>query len=471
MSTEGDPAAEAAAYQRCVATSLALGRAGGLRLQPEIFWLPVSENCNLRCIGCDDVVTGFRKAYISPDEARRLLTAGAGDASFAEIDLTSGEPLLHPQLAELIDICHALHPEARVSVVTNGTVPVRGKYREAYARLDSIGLSIDGATAEVFEAIRVGASFPRFVQTVQDLVALRRETGRPAQIQLCFTACALNLHQLADVVRLGHAWGVDSVYAQTMEMNIAPIQQAIGHLHLDRMDPAERSRLVDEAQAVAAALGIELSASEGLYPLPPAPLPGPSAAFEARAASLGVGVTRRNADGQPLLAATHVRQCQYPWTQAPGIRKTAAGDWQLTVCCYMTEAGNRLVQDRYALGGAAEHGMLDLFNGPGYWQLREDLAAGLTREVCGDCAAALTHPPSLLQHLGWRLEALAREHGLPFPGGEALRHLLQQSGIGPAQARRVRKALREEWLTRFDTPPEWLQAVMQSTSELLAPGD
>jgi len=463
----------AAAFQQAVAGNIAAGRAGHLRLHPEIFWLPVSENCNLRCIGCDDVITGFRKEYLAPADVRRLLSASAGQASFSEIDLTSGEPLLHPQLSEVIDICHELHPKAVVSVVSNGTIPVRGKYREAYARLDSIGLSIDGATAEVFEAVRVGASFERFVQTVKDVVALRDQTGRPAEIQLCFTACAMNLHQLPEVVRLGKSWGVNSVYAQPMEMNIAPIRDAIGHLHLDHMGPAERTRWVDEAVALGRELGLEVAASDGLYPRPKEEekstelQAGPSLAFEEKVAKLGVGVRRRSPDGE--LTLPHVRQCQYPWTQAPGIRKMGAA-WHTTLCCYMSEAANTELAARYDLHDMDQQSMLDLYNGAGYWQFREDLAAGLTHEACGDCAAALTHGPSLLQHLAWRIDALCVEHGLRFPGGDALREQLMQPQATVHQARKLVNHLHQAWWQPHPQPrPVWLQELMAAARELGPP--
>lgn len=49
------------------------GRRGWLTLMPDMFWLAISKNCNLKCIGCDDAIHGFKKEYLSPDEVRVIL--------------------------------------------------------------------------------------------------------------------------------------------------------------------------------------------------------------------------------------------------------------------------------------------------------------------------------------------------------------------------------------------------------------
>ena len=239
-------------YREVVAEEVRRGRAGELTLSPIDLWLQATKNCNLFCIGCW-APGKFKKVNMGVDEARRLLTGGG---PYRYISLTSGEAFLNPQLCDIIELCKEIHPEAKVWVISNGQIPLKGRYRRAVELTDRLGLSIDGSTKETFEAIRKGASFERFIECARDAVEIRNHTGSPEEIVFSFTATATNLHELARVVTIAADLGVPSIWAQVMETKDQRIADKIAPIHLDTMDPALRTKHIEAAKAEAVRVGV-----------------------------------------------------------------------------------------------------------------------------------------------------------------------------------------------------------------------
>jgi uncharacterized radical SAM superfamily Fe-S cluster-containing enzyme len=177
-----------AAYQEYLnffEESYLASRQGKLTLSFDTLWLGITENCNLRCVGC--YVEGmFKKKYVDVEEIRQILSREA--RHYKCVSLTEGEAFLHPKFNEILAVCREFNPEATIFVISNGTIPYRGRYREAVSLIDRLGLSIDGATKETFEAIRLGANFDRFIENVRELGRIRKETGSPKHVGFSFTA-------------------------------------------------------------------------------------------------------------------------------------------------------------------------------------------------------------------------------------------------------------------------------------------
>ena len=186
-------------------------------------------------------------------EARRLLTGGG---PYRYISLTSGEAFLNPELCDIIELCKEKHPEAKVWVISNGQIPLKGRYRQAIELIDRLGLSIDGSTKKTFEIIRQGASFERFIEVTREVMDIRRQSGSPEEIVFSFTATTTNLHELAGVVRIASDLGVPAIWAQAMETKDERIIDKIAPIHLDTMDPGLRATHIAAAKAEAARVGV-----------------------------------------------------------------------------------------------------------------------------------------------------------------------------------------------------------------------
>ena len=125
------------------------------------------------------------------------------------IDFTGGgEPLLQPYLTDWMAEAHGAGCET--GILTNGTLLTENKARALLdAGVDWVCVSMDGATAGVYEKIRVGANFERVCENLKRFCRMR--TGKPVKIMINFVMMPVNFHQVTDIVNLAGDLGVDQV--------------------------------------------------------------------------------------------------------------------------------------------------------------------------------------------------------------------------------------------------------------------
>ena len=116
----------------------------------------LTDRCNLRCAYCmppegldwlpaPEVLTG--------DEIIRLITVGVETLGIREVRFTGGEPLLRPDLADIIAATAALEPRPDISLTTNGIGLDRRAAGLKAAGLDRINVSLDTLRPEVFRKL------------------------------------------------------------------------------------------------------------------------------------------------------------------------------------------------------------------------------------------------------------------------------------------------------------------------------
>ncbi len=173
-----------------------------------------------------------------------------------------GEPLLNRQL---IDMLEAGESGGRaVSIVTNGSVYTDNiAQRLSALRGTTITISMDGATAETFEAIRVNGNFQKVVDNVADLVRRRGSNLWPG-IELRSVVTSRNAHELPDLVRLAKRLGVDQLTVTTLltDWGKEEMAGAIGPIDVSRGD-SEVDRSLRESREVAAEIGMAFSVEHG----------------------------------------------------------------------------------------------------------------------------------------------------------------------------------------------------------------
>jgi len=168
----------------------------------------LTDSCNLRCRHC----------WIAPDyhsdndgcqflslEIYRAIIRQAKPMGLSTVKLTGGEPLLHPDIMEIIDI--ARENRLRLNVETNGVLLSDSiAKRIASGGTPGISVSLDGATAETHEWVRgVEGCFDLAVQGIKNAVAAGLET------QVIMTVMRRNVGEIEDLVRLAEQLGVGLV--------------------------------------------------------------------------------------------------------------------------------------------------------------------------------------------------------------------------------------------------------------------
>ncbi len=159
----------------------------------------ISSRCNMRCPICINDSGDTQEADISKDEFKLILDKLLEAEDQIDIlNISGGEPLLHPDLLALIDLALARREIVRVSISTNGLVLLENpKLLKALQKRDVvISLQFDGFDDEANRALR-GRDMAEERRRI--LALLKREN---ANMSLVFTLTLWNQNSLVDAIEL-----------------------------------------------------------------------------------------------------------------------------------------------------------------------------------------------------------------------------------------------------------------------------
>jgi len=132
--------------------------------------LPITSGCNLDCPICYTINRNQDAYRMSKDEMRAILDHLLEEHEEVDIiNFTGGEPTLHPQLPEFLEMCREAGIR-RLTISTNGIKLLDEDYVRRLAALDArIVLSLDTFRPEV-DQILLGADTTRVKMRVLDLL-------------------------------------------------------------------------------------------------------------------------------------------------------------------------------------------------------------------------------------------------------------------------------------------------------------
>jgi MoaA/NifB/PqqE/SkfB family radical SAM enzyme len=166
----------------------------------------LTNECNLACLHCIEE-SGPGKAF--RDELGRaeifdiLEQLSAKDVPY--LSLSGGEPMLHPLFFDMVErICA---DGIQLKIETNGHYLTE----ESSKRLKDLGVkavqvSLDGATRETFNRMRVRGDFDRAIAGIRTL----RDCGVPIEIN--YSPTRFNVHEIGAAVDLAFELGAYSFY-------------------------------------------------------------------------------------------------------------------------------------------------------------------------------------------------------------------------------------------------------------------
>ncbi len=305
--------------------------------------------CNLACRMCTVNERGDAVQTLSIERFQSLLDQLPG---LQELHLQGlGEPMLHPQFFEMVAL--AAGRGIRVSANSNLTLLTPARAQACVdSGLAALSVSLDGASAPVYEAIRRKASFAKVVRNLDRLVQARDAAGSPLEVRLVMVLMRANLHELPSLVRLAHTHRVPQILVQRLSSDLGQPDLPARYIPI--------RRYVDEAQ------------------LGPADLPGAQQVFdEAARLAQALGITLHL---PRLQAAQGPGRCDWPSTQ---LYVTAAGE--LLPCCMVATA------DRASFGNVFDdgddgHGLAARWQGEPAQAFRRALADNDPPAVCRSCA-------------------------------------------------------------------------------------
>ncbi|MEW6028303.1 MAG: radical SAM protein [Chloroflexota bacterium] len=218
--------------------------------------IKVNYGCNLKCEMCKHW-RETREPPISMDRFREIISE-LSELGAKKIHFSGGEPMLRPQLPDLIE--HATGLGIRVTLTTNGTLIDKEKAKRLIeAGLRGVNISIDSPIRKMHEKIRgVEGAFKATARSV----ALFRKYAHKGKltVRINTVVSRTNYTTLATLPDLAHELGADGI-------NLIPVDDHCGEiLSMRKKDIALfNSEIAPRIEARARELRISL-ADDDAYP-------------------------------------------------------------------------------------------------------------------------------------------------------------------------------------------------------------
>ena len=176
-----------------------------LRAPLYVAW-QITNECNLACLHCIEE-SGPGKAF--PDELDERQVFGVleqlMDAEVPYLAFSGGEPMLHRSFFEMAD--YVCSRNGQLKVETNGhCLNPDNCARLARLGIKAMQVSLDGASRETFNRMRVRGEFATAIAGIRSL----REAGVPVEIN--FSPTRFNVHEIGAAVDLAFELGAYSFY-------------------------------------------------------------------------------------------------------------------------------------------------------------------------------------------------------------------------------------------------------------------
>ncbi|MGA2026152.1 MAG: radical SAM protein, partial [Syntrophobacteraceae bacterium] len=171
----------------------------------------VSNACNLDCPYCPTgrgQTSGRTERMIDVDLVKTFLDRYG--KYLIEADLFNwGEPLLHPRISDIVNLFH----ERRIFNMISSNLNIRNKSvleKVCDAGLDSLIVSISGATQDIYELYHRKGSLSLVIENLKHIIDYRERMHlyNPI-IELKYLTFKYNAHQVLDALRIASKIGVD----------------------------------------------------------------------------------------------------------------------------------------------------------------------------------------------------------------------------------------------------------------------
>lgn len=224
----------------------------------------LTPGCDHKCAHCYNVWTADPQdpqgAYPRDGQLRGqayldMMRKAVEQSGAEHITITGGEPLLHPEAMQIIELACSLVPS--VQMISNGShiSPERAK-KFAEWGLRSLQLTLLAADRETHDRLKGAVCFDDTVRAALDL----KDAGVP--VQVCFVAMKENWREFEAVIELCSVLGVRGISYNRM----SPTGGGVHHIErlLPLADQIEHN--LDTAERLGAALRIPVATA---MPVPP----------------------------------------------------------------------------------------------------------------------------------------------------------------------------------------------------------
>jgi MoaA/NifB/PqqE/SkfB family radical SAM enzyme len=164
----------------------------------------LNSACNLGCLHCCEEAGHSMPDEMTKEEAIDFCKQIA-DLNIPYMAISGGEPLLCPHI---FDVCKFIRSNnISLKIETNGEfIDEQIARRLAELKLRSVQISLDGATPETHERLRLTGNWQKSITACKYLVKHKVNT------EIVFVPTKFNIHDIGDIIDLAYSMGVYGFY-------------------------------------------------------------------------------------------------------------------------------------------------------------------------------------------------------------------------------------------------------------------
>jgi len=210
---------------------------------PVAFTISITTKCNLRCTMCSRTIHGVEPMNMS----RELFLQAAKFFDNKTVTmLGAGEPFIHPNIFEFIEICQ--NKNVKLNLVTNGMLLNESKIQRLLQyKINSLVFSIDGVN-EGYNKIRVGGNFQTVLEHFKRVSELRKDMS----LGINFVAMKSNADDFPKLVEI---FGANADVIELSHPIIFSADETDEHLN---KNAAQAERIFAESTKIAKKYGTKL---------------------------------------------------------------------------------------------------------------------------------------------------------------------------------------------------------------------
>lgn len=171
------------------------------------------DKCNAKCIMCGgNYFSSKSKKRINLEDFKKIAKNLELEYISTVVLAGAGDPLLNPEIIEMIQFMNQSYPDLRVNITTNG-IALTKKMSEALLEYNiaSINISINSSRRDTFRRIMQVDAFEQVCRNARTFIELRNRKGPGPSLQFSAAINRLNIEELPDLVELAHSIGAESI--------------------------------------------------------------------------------------------------------------------------------------------------------------------------------------------------------------------------------------------------------------------
>jgi radical SAM protein with 4Fe4S-binding SPASM domain len=307
--------------------------------QPTALQIEITTACNLRCTMCEHTFMQQIGRHIKMNEFTKIIDE---NPNVQIINLTGiGEALLNPEFMKMVE--YAKKKGIYVWFSDNFTLMTKERIEKILdAGVDYIVMSLDGATKETYEKIRVGANFEKVKENFKALMDERdkRKMVRPL-MGINMVVVKDNYHEIDDVVKVAHELKAEDLMYVSIVMS-----DNTGNLSLWDLKGEEIKPYYDNAKKTAEELGMNVLAWPTIK-----------------------------------LEKTEKTGCDYPW-----LNPYVGYNGDVLPCCYIPQMSDARMSKENIMGNVLETPLKKIWNNEKYQEFRKKIKSKNPPTSCRQCA-------------------------------------------------------------------------------------